>query len=362
MSRSAPRVALNGWFASRPVGSGAYTDALLAALRATAEPGEAFALLRPSRRAAGALGKLAWEQRGFPRAAAGFDLAHVPYWAPPLRPTVPTLVTVHDLIPLLLPDYRRRRSVRAYTALVARASRSAAAILVDSEHGARDVRANLDVDPARVHVVPLGVDARFRPQAPERLAELCARLDLPERFGLHVGGFDRRKNLETLIQAWVAVHAGTGLPLVLAGRPPAPGDSLHPDPRALARRAGLPESALRLPGFVTDADLPTLYAAATLFAFPSRYEGFGLGPLEAMACGTPVLASDASSLPEVVGEAGLLLPPDDPAAWSEALRRLLDDPGLADRMRAAGLARAAEFTWVRTARRTRAVYASLLGR
>ena len=117
-----------------------------------------------------------------------------------------------------------------------------------------------------------------------------------------------------------------------------------------------------MPGFVTDADLPTLYAAATLFAFPSRYEGFGLGPLEAMACGTPVLASDASSLPEVVGEAGLLLPPDDPAAWSEALRRLLDDPGLADRMRAAGLARAAEFTWVRTARRTRAVYASLLGR
>jgi hypothetical protein len=161
-------IAMSGWFAGRSVGSGQYTDHLVAALRASAPAGERLDLVEPEDR--GARAKLAFEQWGFPRAARSADLAHVPYWAPPLRPSVPTVVTVHDLILLILPEYRARRTVRAYTALVARATRSAAAILADSEHTAADIRARLDVEPGRVVVVGLGVDgwADSLPPTPSR--------------------------------------------------------------------------------------------------------------------------------------------------------------------------------------------------
>ncbi len=354
-------VALSAWFAGRANGSGQYLDQLHGALRATAAADESYALLHPPGRPDG-LSKLAWEQLGFPRAAVGHDLAHVPYWAPPLRPTLPTLVTIHDLIPLLLPDYRRRPSVRAYTELVRRASPAAAAILTDSEHSAGDIRRHLDVDPERVHAIPLGIADRFRPQASSDCEGFRERAELPSRFGLYLGGFDRRKNLITLLRAWVDVHRATGLPLVLAGKLPPPSDPLHPRPLDLARRAGLLPDVLHLPGFIPDADLPLLYASAALFAFPSSYEGFGLPPLEAMACGTPVVAADATSLPEVVGEAGILAAPDDPAAWTEACRRILEDPGLATRLSEAGIAQAARFPWSSTAQRTRDVYHQTLRR
>jgi glycosyltransferase involved in cell wall biosynthesis len=356
-------VAINGWFAGRAVGSGLYTDQLLSSLRTAARPGERFELLAPGsdgrgrdRGGRGAVHKLAWEQLHFPRAAAAFDLAHVPYWAPSLRPACPTIVTIHDLIPLLLPEYRRRPSVRAYTSLVVRASKRAAAILADSEHTAGDIRRHLDVEPARIHVVPLGVEPRFRPQPAEAVAALALRLDLPDRYGLYLGGFDARKNLITLLAAWREVHRATGLPLLIGGKPPALGDALHPHPAELARQAGLSEAAFRLLGHVPDTDLPALYAGAAVFAFASRYEGFGLTPLEAMACGTPVVVADASSLPEVVGEAGLRVAPDDVAGWSEAIRRVIEDDAQETRLVADGLARAATFSWERTARLTRRIY------
>lgn len=346
-------IAMSGWFAGRSVGSGQYTDHLVAALRASAPAGERLDLVESPDRSTRA--KLAFEQWGFPRAARSADLAHVPYWAPPLHPSVPTIVTVHDLIPLVLPEYRARRAVRAYTALVARATRSAAAILADSEHTAADIRAWLEVEPGRVVVVALGVDGWAGPLLPTP-SRAGPSPNLPLRYGLYLGGFDLRKNLQVLLAAWRDVYRATGVPLVIAGRPPDAGDPLFPHPAEIARRVALPAEALRLIGFVEEADKPALLAGAAVFAFPSRYEGFGLPPLEAMACGTPVVAAEATSLPEVVGDAGILVHPDDTAGWGDAIRAVLEDEALAARLRAAGPRRAAAFTWQATAEGTRAVY------
>lgn len=356
------KVILNGWFAGQHVGSGQYTDQLLAAFRALAPAdgptGDHLTLVQPSGR--GALAKLWFEQVTFPRHSAGADIAHVPYWAPPLRPIVPTVVTVHDLIPLLLPDYRRDIRVRAYTTLVARATPYAAAVLADSEHTAADIRSHLDVDPARVHVVPLGVAMpEDRAGLDARAADLRTRRRLPARFGLYLGGFDARKNLLTLLRAWRDVYAGTRTPLVIAGRLPAAGDDLFRHPSELARQAGLAEEAYILLGPVGEGEKWALYRAAAVFAFPSRYEGFGLPPLEAMAVGTPVVAADASSLPEVVGDAGLLVAPEDVAGWASAIRGIVGDSGKAAALAEAGRSRAAGFTWQRTAAMTREVYSTV---
>lgn len=351
------RVLLAGWFAGRSVGSGQYTDRLLAALRAGAAPGDRFELLRPGHGRSIAA-KLAFEQVELPRAARGADLAHVPYWAPPWTCPVPRVVTVHDLIPLILPEYRARAGVRAYTALVARATGRADALIADSSHTAADIARLGLADPARIRVIPLGVEARFRPQAAAEWPEGLPA-DLPPRFGLYLGGFDRRKNLALLFAAWRRVHAATGIPLLVAGRPPAPGDPLHPEPLDLARAAGLPPEGLRLLGFVDEAAKPALLARAAVFAFPSRYEGFGLPPLEAMASGVPVVVAEASCLPELVGAAALRAGPEELEAWVEALRACLEDAALAERLHTAGPRRAAAYTWAATAEATRALYAEL---
>lgn len=346
-------VAMSGWFSGRAVGSGQYTDALVAALRAAAGPDDTVALIVPGRRGSN-LGKVAFEQIVFPRMAREADVAHVPYWAPPLWPAVPTVVTVHDLAPLLLPAYRRSVAARLYAAIAARATERAAAVLADSESTAADVRDHLGVPAASIHVVPLGVRAAFTASGPPMPG-------LPPRYGLYVGGFDPRKNVACLLEAWVGVHAATGVPLVVAGALPADGDRFLTDPREAARRVGLPPDALLMVGAVAQEDLPALYRGAAVFAYPSRFEGFGLPPLEAMACGTPVVASSATSLPEVVGDAGRLVSPDDPAAWSEAIREVLEDPVAATALREAGLRRAAAFPWSETARRTAEVYLRVAG-
>ena len=356
------RIALSATFAGRPVGSGAYVDALTAALRASAPPGESLRLVQPS--GSGALAKLYHEQIGFPRAAHehACDVAHVPYWAPPLRSTVPTVVTVHDLIPLLLPEYRRDPRVRAYTALVARATRSAAMVLADSAHTAADCVRHLGLPADRVRVAPLGVEPRFAAAAADpRSAARRTRLALPQRYGLYLGGFDPRKDVATLLAAWRTVFAASGVPLVVAGRLPEREGGLALDPRRQAADLGLPPGSLRFLGAIDEDDKPALYAGAALFAFPSRYEGFGLPPLEAMAAGAPVVAADATSLPEVVGEAGRLVAPAAVAQWTEALLALLGDEAEAAARAAAGRRRAAGFTWAAAAAAVRTAYDDVAG-
>lgn len=358
-NRSPIKLAVSGWFSGRGVGSGQYTDALVAALADTALPAEQIRLVYP-RWGAGRVAKLLFEQAHFPLWTSECDIAHVPYWAPPVRPSVPTVVTIHDLIPLLLPEYRRSVSSRAYTALVARASSSASAIIADSDHTARDIAQHLPVSAERIHTVPLGVDRRYFAE-PRAASDSTRHLaDLPPRYGLYLGGYDVRKNLRTLVAAWQRVYAATGVPLVLAGRLPTAGDPLVPDPLRMARDAGLPGDALVPIGYVSEEAKPSLYGRALVFAFPSIYEGFGLPPLEAMASGAPVVVADATSLPEVVGEAALRVEPLDAGAWADSLCRAIEDRALAARLGASGRKRAACFSWGNAAEQTRAVYCHVL--
>ncbi len=280
-------------------------------------------------------------------------LGHVPYLAPPLlAPTA--VVTVHDLIPLALPAYGAGPGQALYFRLVRTGLRRARTLIADSEWTRRDLARLANVPSDRVQVVPLGVDGRFDPSDAAGRAAARQRLGLPDRFGLFLSTRDLRKNLGVVLAAWPAIWRACRLPLVIAGQAPRQGSrvyvdwfaDLHPDA----------DCWLHVFGPVSERDKPDLYRAADAFVFPSRYEGFGLDPLEAMASGVPVIAANATSLPEVVGDAGCLVPPDDPAAWSQAVSAVAGDAAQANDMRERGLERAAAFTWARTAERTYAVY------
>jgi glycosyltransferase involved in cell wall biosynthesis len=221
--------------------------------------------------------------------------------------------------------------------------RRAVRVIAVSEHTRQDLVALLKADPARIRVVLQGADARFAAPRPR------TRHD---RYVLYAGQWKRYKNVETLLEAFARLPADVRL--VLAGR--VDPHAVHVP--ALIQRLGL-ASRVELPGYLPEPELAALFQGASLFAFPSRYEGFGLPPLEAMAAGTPVVCSNAASLPEVVGEAALLLPPDDVDGWAAAMQAILDDPALAARLVAAGRARVAAFDWAETARRTAAVYREL---
>lgn len=314
------------------------------------------------------LDKVWWEQLSFPRACAHLraDVAHVPYFASALWPRVPTVVTVLDLIPLILPEYRTSALVRLYTALAVRSVRRATRLIAISEWSKRDAVRLLKVPEERVHVVYLAADERFRPVAdPAVLADLRARHGLGERFVFYLGGFDARKDVATLVRAFAAARDELpGWQLVIAGGL-RPHSALFPDPRPVARELGLriveapardPEADVVFPGRISEADKPLFYAAAGVFAFPSRYEGFGLDPLEALACGAPVVCSDATSLPEVVGDAALLVPPGDVPGFAAAIIRAATDDALRAELRARGPLQAARFSWSRTAAETLVVY------
>jgi glycosyltransferase involved in cell wall biosynthesis len=311
------------------------------------------------------MGKVWFEQMTFPRASVrlGVDLAHVPYWAPPILPRIPTVVTIHDLIPLVLREYRGGPLVRAYTALVAAAAENAAFILTDSEASRGDILTHLGVPRDRVRTVPLAVDARYRPDPEPGDQAIRDRYGLPERYILYLGSFDVRKNVGTALKAfiWAGPAVGAECPLVVAGRLPDRDTAFAPDPRRQARELGLAPDWFRFVGEVTEADKPALYRGAVAFLFPSRYEGFGLPPLEAMACGTPVVGSDAASIPEVVGQAGVLFPPDDAQGMAGALIQLVHDAAFRVELARRAEAQARRFSWERTARETLAVYREVLG-
>lgn len=302
------------------------------------------------------LAKVWFEQVVFPRACESLkaDVAHVPHWGSPLAPSVPTVVTVHDVIPLVLPAYRGSTAVRFYTRLVAASARRARAVIADSVCSARDITARLGIAAEKVNVIYLAVDETFGPRSFEEQEALRSRLGLPPDFLLYLGGFDLRKNLVTLMAALVQVRL-PGFLLALAGAVPERDTPLFPHPLKLARERGV-AAQVRLVGLVSEGDKPALYSAARGLLYPSRYEGFGLPPLEAMACGTPVAVSSGGSLPEVVGEAGLVIPPDHAAGWTEAIRRLWIDSERRKTLRARGLAQARRFSWGLCARQTRRVY------
>ncbi len=375
------RVAINALFWGQPsTGSGQYVRQLVRSLGDLAlelvlmaprhvpledAPPQAHCAALPGR-LTGNVGKLLAEQWLLPRAArrCQADLIHVPYFAPPRYSSLPVVVTIHDLIPLLVPEYRGGALVRAYTGWAAWAARHADRVLTDSQASARDIIEHLRVRPERVRVVYLAAAEAFRPIPPHEDADLAAlrkRLSLPPAYLLYLGGFDRRKHVPELLEAYQRSGlAAEGLPLLVGGRLPASDTPFCPDPQRIAAALGLGD-AVRFLGWVDEADKPALYRGARAFCFPSAYEGFGLPALEAIASGTPAVIGSGSSLEEVAGPGALCVPPDDIEAIAEALRALSHDDALRAQLSAAGQAHAASFSWEATARQTAAAYQEVLG-
>ncbi len=376
------RLALNAWFWDSPsTGSGQYTRQLVHALGdlgcdlevvlavpSPAWEGEALETVSlPASFAVHAvrcsrsnLGKVWFEQVAFPRACAcmGADVAHVPYWGSPVRSRLPVVVTVHDLIPLLMPSYRGGSLQRVYTALVSAAARRAALVLTDSEASRRDILHHLALPQWQVRSIPLAVDTRYGPESDVGDAAIRARYGLPNRYVLYLGGFDRRKNL---VGVFAAYRQATSVrkhdcALVIAGRLPEEDNAFTPDPRRLMREERVPDKWVHFSGFVEEEHKPAVYRAALAFLFPSRYEGFGLPPLEALACGTPVVGSNRGSLSETVGDGGILVPPDEVTDMADGLSRMVVDDDFRGRMRCRALAQASKFSWRRTAEATLAAY------
>ncbi len=299
-----------------------------------------------------------WHRLGLPLAAETFagpcDLFHSPdFTLPPLK-AARGVVTVHDLSFLRFPEYADP-GLRAYLSkAVPRSVARAHRVLADSESTRADLIELLGVEPERISVVYAGVDARFRPvRDAMKLAQVRQRYRLPEWFILTVGTLEPRKNLARLITAYAQMRRHTGLPhqLVIAGKP----GWLYQGIYEQVTKEGLSEN-VHFIGFVADDDLPALYTLADVLAFPSLYEGFGLPPLEAMACGTPVVASNRSSIPEAVGAAGLLVDPEDTDALADALARVLGNATLRVRLADLGRAQAARFTWQTAAERLLEAY------
>jgi glycosyltransferase involved in cell wall biosynthesis len=290
---------------------------------------------------------LGWSNTGLPLGARNVkaDVFHAPAYTAPLWGCRPLVVSIHDVSYARRPEWYPNRLDSLRLAFYARSARRADRVVACSRFSRNEILAAYELDPARIDVVPLAAGSAFSP-APGRPREL---------FVLHVGDLHPRRNLTMLFEVIADLRRSESslgsVKLVLAG---VDRGELGPL-RDLAQRLGAVD-ALEYVGVPGDDDLAELYRRASLFAYPSRYEGFGLPVLEAMSSGCPVVSSSAASLPEVTGSSAILVGPEDARAWREAIRHVLCDSGQACELSRAGLQRAAMFTWDRTADATLASY------
>lgn len=373
------RVAIEGSFLHLPPsGTGTYLRHLVAALR-DLDPALDVELLEPAwprdqpatPSGSGPIARLgavrhdrrvrraAWDMVGIATGArrAEPDLLHVPHFSAPPWSPCPVVVTIHDAIPLLWPEYRASRAMRVNLAIAWRTVRRARLVLTPSAAAADDIERVLGIPRRRIRVTPEAAGAEYRPaQNVEEARRTARRFGVTERYVFNVGGLDARKNLPVLLEAFARALPRLDEParLVIAGAAHSGNPVIFPPLEPVIARLGL-EHAVVLPGRIDEDDKIALYQGASLYATPSLYEGFGLTVLEAMACGVPTIAADRASLPEVVGDGGLLVEPE-PEALAEAMVDVLNSPERAADLRRRGLARAAQFSWRRTAELTRDAY------
>jgi glycosyltransferase involved in cell wall biosynthesis len=378
---SLPRVILNDRVLYRPLtGVGHYVAQLLSALRheqasVAVEPFLAAFLPPPKPRMKahrGTTNRLAkpslvqrarsswWLRRvlqgayrtAFRARARGYDLYHEPNHIP-IRCGVPTLTTIHDLSVLLHPTWHPTDRVRWYEREFAAGVRQTRRFIAASEFTKREMTQHLGLSPDVIDVTYQAPRPAFCRSGADGARRVCQQLALPERFFLFVGTLEPRKNVPGLLAAFAALPRGLREqnPLVLAG-----GWGWETEQLAASLRVHDIGREVRLVGYLHDDTLAALYSACTALVWPTFYEGFGLPPLEALACGCPVIVSNAASLPEVVGDAGVLLDPRDEPAWTNALRRMAEDADWRQQWQQRGLQRAATFSWQRCARETIACY------
>jgi glycosyltransferase involved in cell wall biosynthesis len=385
MSATPGLVGLDGLFLNHPTtGSGQYALQLWRCFSQTPDEEPPVRLLRPAERdtdievdadtvvvsppgwlTSAHARKLWWEQRGLNSAARRVRAAvvHTPYFSAPLRSPVPVITTVHDVIPLIFPDYARSLSMRLYLRLVSAGARRAARVLTDSECSRRDIQRYLGIPGSRITVIPLAADGRFRPMRdPEGERELRERYCLPGQVIFNVGGLDARKNIEAIVEAFARSlpDIDDDARLVIAGAAHSSNRRLYPPVEPMLERFKVVDRVV-LTGRISEDEKLRLYNLADVYVFASLYEGFGLSPLEAMACGTAVVCSNRSSLPEVVGSGGILIDPM-PERLASAIVSLLKDRRWRREIEHRGLEQAARFSWARTADLTRAAYRQVLER
>jgi glycosyltransferase involved in cell wall biosynthesis len=342
----------------RKTGIGLYTVNLLHALRQVAPQHEYVELSSGRTDEMRTDQRLRWQQFGLPRRARGMrvDLLHVTGFDAPLWKPCPVVLTVHDLIGLLFPANLPPISRFYWSRWLPRSIHWADRIIVDSQHTKGDVNRLLGISAEHIEVIPLGVDKCFRPVKDEGVLESVRdKYGLPQMFVLYLGTLEPRKGVDTLIAAYADLAADIHHHLVIAGKRGWRTEPLFEQVQAL----GL-DHQVHFTDYVPDEDLAALYSLAQLFVYPSHYEGFGLPALEAMACGVPVVCTDSSSLPQVVGDAALLVPPNEAESLAAAMLQVLDDHELRAKMGLRGLEQAASFTWEETARRTLQVYEKML--
>lgn len=300
-----------------------------------------------------------WQQLRLPRRLdrGDFDLLWSPLLTLPLRCPVPAVATVHDLTTLLLPETHRLKVKWSILPFLRPSLERAERVVTISRASARDIAFHFPQAARKVRVVYPGVDPAFRPGAPEEVAAIRRELAAPEGYVLYVGTLEPRKNVGAVLDAWESLHDEDKHvpPLVLVGGYGWGSQQLLRRIEALAPRG------VRSLGHVDRAHLVRVFQGARVFVYPSLYEGFGLPPAEAMACGVPAVVSDASSLPEVVGDAGIRVPPGDTGALALAIRDLLREPGRAAELGARGRERAGRFRWDRAAEEMEEVFREALG-
>jgi glycosyltransferase involved in cell wall biosynthesis len=397
---------MNGWFWNRPnVGLGQYTKWLIWGLLQTPEqpaitlvtpqplspsPRQAYQSLTPTPDLSrldvlvrptpfpnqhAPLSRLWFEQITFPNACRALnpDLIHIPYYGAPYRPVKPQIITTHDLIPLLLPEYRQEPILRLYGRLIAVTLPKANRLITPSQAAKSDLVAHLNLNPDYIHVIhqapaptfqclaPTPYNRSPKTPTPTTLESRCLALQSHKPYVLYLGGYERRKNVETLLRAFhrARPHLPQSTTLILAGKLPQKDTAVYQDPRPLIQSLGL-EKDVYLPGWIPEADLPALYQSADLFVYPSRYEGFGFPVLEAMACGTAVLTTNVTALPEIAGTAAAFVTPDDVDGMAEQIVSLITNRQKNQQLAACGLEHVQQYSWQKTANKTIQAYKDII--
>lgn len=365
------RISIDGNFLNMPdTGIGTYVTCLSNALEAaSAELELDVAILQPSGRLlrpGGRLQRLVWDAGGVARSAMAVrprpELIHIPQMSAPLVTPFPVVVTIHDVIPLVFPDYRSTRAMQAYLALMSKTARRARHIITPSRASANDIMDVLGVAADNLTIIPEAASPELQPDETGTAGHRAARyLGIKGRYLFYLGGFDRRKNVPLLIRSFA--NALPSLPedtsLVIGGRPQSANPRLFPELEPVIRECGIGDR-VRLTDRLTNDERLLLYQGADGFVMPSLHEGFGLPVLEAMACGIPVIAADRTSLPEVLGDAGMLVPPVE-HDLTQAIVELVANRDRHDVLARSGLERSKMFSWAKAAEETAAVYRRALG-